>query len=235
MILSHSTLAAFLFTSVLMLSGSSVAYAATTISTDITTGGSLTVSGTATSTFIGGLLGSLASFWNGLETSYVNATSTTATSTFSGGISGPSNFTIQQTSGWLGIGTTTPNNLLSVFDLIDFNNTDHNTKIGYQAGKYLVAGAADNVFVGYQAGLSSSTASTNAADFNTAIGYKALTTNTTGDSNTATGYSANRLNTTGANNVATGQTALYNNTTGSSNSAFGYWALKNNTTGSYNT
>ena len=39
---------------------------------------------------------------------YVHATSTAATSTFAGGITGPNNFVVQQSSGRVGIGTTTP-------------------------------------------------------------------------------------------------------------------------------
>ena len=108
-------------------------------------------------------------------------------------------------SGNVGIGTTTPNNLLQVLDLINFDNTDFNTKIGYQAGKNIVSGAANNTFFGYQAGLSSATLSTNAADNNSAFGYRALYSNTTGYRNTAIGpMYALSDNTTGYNNTAIG-------------------------------
>jgi hypothetical protein len=72
---------------------------------------------------------------------------------------------------------------------------------------------------------------TNTGNDNTAIGYQALTSNTTGALNTATGSSALLSNTTGYSNSATGDTALSNNTTGYSNTAIGNYALTLNTTG----
>ena len=140
----------------------------------------------------------------------------------------------QLASGYVGIGTTNPNNLLSVYDLIDFNNTDFNTKLGFQSGKNIVAGAQYNTFVGYQAGLSSNTLSTNAADYNSAFGYQSLYSNTTGYNNSAQGSYALFSNTTGNSNSAQGAYALYFNTTGSENSAMGMQALYSNTTGSNN-
>jgi len=136
--------------------------------------------------------------------------------------------------GNVGIGTSTPNNLLSVYQLIDFNNTDYNTKLGYQAGKNIVSGAQTNTFVGYQTGLASSTGSTLEADCNTGMGYQTLYSNTTGRENTAMGIQALKSNTTGSNNLAIGSYALFYNTTGSYNSTIGFNALERNTTGSYN-
>ena len=71
---------------------------------------------------------------------------------------------------------------------------------------------------------------------NTANGYQALYTNTTG-------YQQHRewvcrrstTNTTGSNNTANGFEALYSNTTGNNNTANGYQALFSNTTGYNNT
>jgi hypothetical protein len=143
------------------------------------------------------------------------------------------NFTVN--NGNVGIGTTNPNNLLQVVDLINFNNTDFNTFLGYQAGKNVVAGAQYNTFIGYQAGFSSSTADSSTADYNTAIGHQALFNNTTGESNTAVGNEALYSNTTGNYNTAIGSNALYSNTTGSFNTAIGYSVLSSNTTGEENT
>jgi hypothetical protein len=57
---------------------------------------------------------------------YLTATSTTATSTFAGGLTGPGNFTVQSSSGRVGIGTASPNAKLNVVDsngsFLIFNN-----------------------------------------------------------------------------------------------------------------
>jgi hypothetical protein len=71
-------------------------------------------------------------------------------------------------------------------------------------------------------------------DSNTAIGERALSSNTTGTSNIANGNLALASNTTGNYNTATGFAALLNNTTGSSNVASGFAALSANTTGDTN-
>lgn len=70
---------------------------------------------------------------------------------------------------------------------------------------------------------------------NTAMGFNALTFNTTGYYNTAYGYQALYSNTTGAGNTAIGLNILYFNTTGANNTACGFGALMNNTTGANNT
>jgi hypothetical protein len=70
---------------------------------------------------------------------------------------------------------------------------------------------------------------------NTASGYAALYSNTTGVSNTASGYFALKYNTTGSYNTASGESALYSNTTADYNTASGVNALYSNTTGNDNT
>jgi hypothetical protein len=70
---------------------------------------------------------------------------------------------------------------------------------------------------------------------NTAIGFQALFSNTTGPHNTATGDAALYSNTTGIGNTATGYISLYSNTTGRANSAYGSQTLRDNTTGDFNT
>jgi hypothetical protein len=77
--------------------------------------------------------------------------------------------------------------------------------------------------------------SNNLPGSNTASGYGALVSNTTGSYNTATGYAALYTNTAGINNTASGYGALQSNTIGSYNTATGNSALVSNTTGSYNT
>ena len=70
--------------------------------------------------------------------------------------------------------------------------------------------------------------------YNTAIGYFALDANSSGDFNTALGAGALFAN-TGVQNTATGAGALLSNTTGSFNTANGEAALFSNTTGTSNT
>jgi hypothetical protein len=70
---------------------------------------------------------------------------------------------------------------------------------------------------------------------NTATGFDALQSNTTGSGNTASGATALQDNTTGSNNTAGGVQALQENTTGSGNTASGGQALQANTTGGANT
>lgn len=70
---------------------------------------------------------------------------------------------------------------------------------------------------------------------NTAIGSKALFTNTTGRFNTASGSETLYSNSSGSLNSAAGYLALYSNTTGTGNTANGHNALYSNTIGNYNT
>jgi hypothetical protein len=71
--------------------------------------------------------------------------------------------------------------------------------------------------------------------FRTALGYQAISSNTSGAYNTALGFEALRVNTTGFYNTASGAFALYSNTTGTDNTVSGIDALRFNTTGSFNT
>jgi hypothetical protein len=69
-----------------------------------------------------------------------------------------------------------------------------------------------------------SVSSLNSGDYNTAIGYGSLFSNTIGDNNVALGDFALYSNTTGAYNTAIGVESLYLNTTGGNNTALGYFA-----------
>ncbi len=74
-----------------------------------------------------------------------------------------------------------------------------------------------------------------ASDQNTAVGFSALSANTTGTGNSAFARNSLALTTTGGLNTAVGVASLYTNTTGSNNTAIGYTALFSNTTASNNT
>jgi len=88
-----------------------------------------------------------------------------------------------------------------------------------------------NTATGYQA-LNSNT--TGSGAWNTATGMQALYRNTLGGLNTATGFQALYYN-NGGWNTATGYMALFLNTAGDWNTADGYQVLYNNTTGNNNT
>ena len=70
---------------------------------------------------------------------------------------------------------------------------------------------------------------------NTAMGYSALNSNTSGYDNTAMGGNALRANIGGANNVALGRSALRHNTSGINNVAVGSYSLEGNVNGLNNT
>jgi hypothetical protein len=72
-----------------------------------------------------------------------------------------------------------------------------------------------------------------AVSTNTALGYQALTANTSGDRNVAVGYQSAVANTTGIN-TSIGYQSLATNTTGTENTAVGFLSLNKNTTGNYN-
>ena len=97
----------------------------------------------------------------------------------------------------------------------------------YSANTVPVGGAYSTAF-----GVSALHSNTGAG--NTATGYTALYSNTSGSSNTATGRASMFLNTTGTGNTANGYYALFANTTGGSNTGSGYSALYSNSTGYYN-
>ena len=88
-----------------------------------------------------------------------------------------------------------------------------------------------NTFVGASAGNFTMTGTGR----NTAVGYFALTDNTTGHNNAAFGTLALSNNTTGIDNVAVGSSALLQNSIGWQNTAIGRSSMQNNTTGRANT
>jgi hypothetical protein len=96
----------------------------------------------------------------------------------------------------------------------------------------------ENTFYGWGSGVSVTPSfgneMINGGD-NTANGFLALSSNTTGFQNNAIGTYALYSNTTGWTNLAVGGRALYRNTTGNYNTANGSSALQDNTTGGSNT
>lgn len=120
-----------------------------------------------------------------------------------------------------------------VTNYIAFNDTDLNTKIGYQAGLNIVSGARSNTYIGNGAGTSGVT-TTNAADHNTAVGYNSLFNNTTGYKNSAYGSMSLYSNTTGFENMSIGYGSLNTNSTGSYNVVIGSEAIQLGTSADYN-
>jgi hypothetical protein len=109
---------------------------------------------------------------------------------------------------------------------------------------YTGASGVENVSFGYKALFSNITNSRNTAngysedipgDYNTAVGWEALSSNLSGLSNTAIGNTALFSNLSGFGNTANGTSALYSNENGDSNTASGILALSPNTTGYNNT
>ena len=93
-----------------------------------------------------------------------------------------------------------------------------NTFLGQKSGNFTLGGS-----VFYE------------ASNNTGVGYRSLSSLTSGFGNSGLGYNALLFNTTGYYNSAFGYSALERNTTGTYNSAYGYHAMILNTTGSENT
>ena len=102
---------------------------------------------------------------------------------------------------------------------------DYNVALGYRAGRYL--GSGDNVAIGKDALVGSSTATDNTGTRNVAIGKEAMDAFTSGSDNVAIGFHAAGAVTSGGNHVAIGREALSTVTSNSANTAVGYQAGKN--------
>lgn len=112
-----------------------------------------------------------------------------------------------------------------------------NTAVGYQAVHSFTAAPSGFEQVGFctAVGFQALANANGIGNSNSALGYQALTANTTGQSNTATGFYALFGNVTGDFNTANGWIALQHNTSGSYNAAIGVDALGDNTMGANNT
>jgi hypothetical protein len=145
--------------------------------------------------------------------------------------------------GKLGIGTETPNNLIQVAGLINFDNVNLNTFLGSQAGNNNTGAGNTAIGRGTLSSGNSGTSNTavgdyalhkNTSTYNTAIGSQTLMLNVSGSGNTAIGTTALSNHTTGDDNVALGFFAMYGNISGDENTAIGNYALSS-TSGSFNT
>jgi hypothetical protein len=110
---------------------------------------------------------------------------------------------------------------------------NQNAFLGF-AGNFTTT-ARLNTAVGYQALASITTGGTNNVTANTAVGYQTLLLNTTGYNNTAVGTGALVQNVGGFQNTAVGEGALTSNSSGYSNTAMGVSALVSNSVGYFNT
>jgi trimeric autotransporter adhesin len=137
--------------------------------------------------------------------------------------------------GALGGDDTTPANLTNNYNtgvggwsMQELTTGSSNTAVGMNSGLDLTTGQ-QNVFVGQGAGAcTTNNLATNigcAASFNVAIGYNSLQKNTA-DQETAVGYLALNSNTTGSLNTAVGYAALQNAATDVRSTALGYLALQ---------
>jgi len=102
-------------------------------------------------------------------------------------------------------------------------DSDHNTAIGYLS----MGGAWADAVSGYNVAVGNSTLAgvMNGANFNTAVGYAALATATSGGNNVAVGKDSLNVLTSGSGNVAVGYTAMAEQTTGGNNTAIGTNAM----------
>ncbi|HAE13291.1 MAG: tail fiber domain-containing protein [Chitinophagales bacterium] len=124
-------------------------------------------------------------------------------------------------SGFVGIGTTTPELLL------DINSPDGHASIGLGTSTIYNGPAG----IGFGEGVLTSNLD---GDYNTAIGWLVLTDNLIGSYNTAIGAEAMRYNKSGSQNVAVGYLSLKYNYFGESNVAIGNYSLFSNKSGDNN-
>jgi hypothetical protein len=156
-------------------------------------------------------------------------------------------------SGNVGIGTTMPNSKLQVSGYINFVPILNNTYIGKDIGMsnttgkrntalgrnamYSVTTGSNNTAIGNKALYSNLTTNESVAIGDsalysnlkagmTAIGFRALGSNTNGTDNTALGRAALAANTIGSNNIAIGEYTLYMCTQASWNIAIGNTAMQ---------
>jgi len=95
--------------------------------------------------------------------------------------------------------------------------------LGYEAGKFGMKSASNNIAIGHSAMKGHSSNSTG-ANYNLAVGTESLEAITTGDNNTALGYKSMEATTTGDKNVMIGNYAGDSLSSGTENVGIGYEA-----------
>ena len=135
------------------------------------------------------------------------------------------------TSGNVGIGfTAAPSASLEVSGRISQIGVNASTLIGFNAGL-----SQNNVTNNYSTAIGYEALTSNSSGlYNTALGFQSLKSNTTGNHNTSVGFQALKLNIGGDGNVAIGYDSLGKNTSGYQNSSIGWRALWSNVTGYQN-
>jgi hypothetical protein len=108
-------------------------------------------------------------------------------------------------------------------DAIDIGQGAHRFRDLHLSGSIEIENGTGNVGVGKQA------LNSNTNNNNTAFGYRAAYTNSSGSANTALGMQALYTNSSGANNTSVGINSMYFNVSGSNNTAIGRDALQSNT------
>ncbi len=154
--------------------------------------------------------------------------------------------------GYIGIGTTAPNQQLEITKNFRLPSTTYNSGstygVIYKDGTPFIHNFnygwngitttnGSNTFIGFNAGnltMGSTATANHEASANSAVGHGSLLANTTGYYNSSLGTNALRYNTTGNSNTAIGAYSQYLNTTGNGNASFGYASLQTNTTGNNN-
>ncbi|HLF63362.1 MAG TPA: tail fiber domain-containing protein [Saprospiraceae bacterium] len=173
---------------------------------------------------------------------YANTTGHYNTAVGGGALSANTSVSYNTAIGYASLATNSTgfdNTAIGAFSLYSNTRGSENTAIGisaletqsYNPGFNWVSG---NVAVGDHALYSNQPTSEYTGVDNTAIGSRALYSNTIGNENTANGFKALFFNTTGVCNTASGSKALYSNTNGYDNTAHGCNALYTNTGGIFN-
>ena len=137
------------------------------------------------------------------------------------------------TQGYVGIGTSSPNEQLEITKNFRMPATGGSaTGVIYSDGNPFIHNyGTNNTFLGKNSGNFTMSLS---ATGNVAIGVNTFTANTTGIENVAIGLSTLHKNTTGSYNVAIGSGAFKGNIDGNVNIAIGWGALESSTGGSDN-